>query len=132
MWKKTKVCSQSSPLLNTLLLVLRCLAVQYWLQKYKFDAWRGILCVVMIRMNQSTQTSFWTHTLTHTHHTHAHTHSHTYKHTHQRKVLVSSTPLFASLMLLLEQQAKLLHFLSHSFHSNHNPLTPPHDSVQQH
>jgi hypothetical protein len=29
MWKKTKVCSQSSPLLNTLLLVLRCLAVQY-------------------------------------------------------------------------------------------------------
>jgi hypothetical protein len=26
MWKKTKVLSKSSPLLNTLLLVLRCLA----------------------------------------------------------------------------------------------------------
>jgi hypothetical protein len=26
MWKKTKVFSKSSPLLNTLLLVLRCLA----------------------------------------------------------------------------------------------------------
>jgi hypothetical protein len=29
MWKKTKVFSKSSPLLNTLLLVLRCLAAYY-------------------------------------------------------------------------------------------------------
>jgi hypothetical protein len=30
MWKKTKVFSKSSPLLNTLLLVLRCLAVRQY------------------------------------------------------------------------------------------------------
>jgi hypothetical protein len=31
MWKKTKVFSKSSPILNTLLLVLRCLADYYGL-----------------------------------------------------------------------------------------------------